>query len=38
MMDAARTSETAIDHYFSPQDIPEDKSELHPYDGGSTYL
>jgi hypothetical protein len=29
MMEAARTSETSVDHYFTRQYIPEDKSELH---------
>jgi hypothetical protein len=29
MMEAARTSETSVDNYFSRQYIPEDKSELH---------
>jgi hypothetical protein len=29
MMEAARTSETSIDNYFTRQYIPEDKSELH---------
>jgi hypothetical protein len=28
MMEAARTSETSIDNYFTRQYIPEDKSEL----------
>jgi hypothetical protein len=28
-MDAARTSETTVDNYFTRQYIPEDKSELH---------
>jgi hypothetical protein len=28
MMDAARTSETSVDNYFTRQYIPEDKSEL----------
>jgi hypothetical protein len=27
-MEAARTSETSVDNYFTPQYIPEDKSEL----------
>jgi hypothetical protein len=30
MMEAARTSETLVDNYFTRQYIPEDKSELHP--------
>jgi hypothetical protein len=34
MMEAARTSETSVDNYFTRQYIPEDKSELHI----STYL
>jgi hypothetical protein len=29
MMDAARTSETSVENYFTRQYIPEDKSELH---------
>jgi hypothetical protein len=29
MMQAARTSETSVDNYFTRQYIPEDKSELH---------
>jgi hypothetical protein len=29
MMEAARTSETSFDNYFTRQYIPEDKSELH---------
>jgi hypothetical protein len=29
MMEAARTSETSVDNYFTRQYIPEDKSELH---------
>jgi hypothetical protein len=29
-MEAARTSETSVDNYFTRQYIPEDKSEL-PY-------
>jgi hypothetical protein len=29
MMDAARTSETSVDNYFTRQYNPEDKSELH---------
>jgi hypothetical protein len=28
-MEAARTSETSVDNYFTRQYIPEDKSELH---------
>jgi hypothetical protein len=28
-MEAARTSETSVDTYFTRQYIPEDKSELH---------
>jgi hypothetical protein len=28
MMEAARTSETSVDNYFTRQYIPEDKSEL----------
>jgi hypothetical protein len=28
MMEAARTSETSVDNYFTWQYIPEDKSEL----------
>jgi hypothetical protein len=28
MMNAARTSETSVDNYFTRQYIPEDKSEL----------
>jgi hypothetical protein len=28
MMEAAHTSETSVDSYFTPQYIPEDKSEL----------
>jgi hypothetical protein len=28
MMEAAHTSETLVDNYFTPQYIPEDKSEL----------
>jgi hypothetical protein len=28
MMAASRTSETAVDNYFTRQDIPEDKSEV----------
>jgi hypothetical protein len=28
MMEAARTSETSVDNYFTQQYIPEDKSEL----------
>jgi hypothetical protein len=29
MMEAARTSETSVDNYFTRQYIPEYKSELH---------
>jgi hypothetical protein len=29
MMEAARTSETSVDNYFTRQYIPEDRSELH---------
>jgi hypothetical protein len=29
LMEAARTSETSVDNYFTRQYIPEDKSELH---------
>jgi hypothetical protein len=29
MMEAARTSETSVDNYFTRQYIPEDKSELY---------
>jgi hypothetical protein len=29
MMEAARTSETSVDSYFTRQYIPEDNSELH---------
>jgi hypothetical protein len=29
MMEAARTSETSVDNYFTRQYIPEDSSELH---------
>jgi hypothetical protein len=29
MMEAARTSETSVDNYFTRQYNPEDKSELH---------
>jgi hypothetical protein len=29
MMEAARTSETSVDNYFTRQYIPEDKSEQH---------
>jgi hypothetical protein len=29
MMEAALTSETSVDNYFTRQYIPEDKSELH---------
>jgi hypothetical protein len=28
-MEAARTSETSVDNYFTRQYIPEEKSELH---------
>jgi hypothetical protein len=28
-MEAARTSETSVDNYFTRQYIPQDKSELH---------
>jgi hypothetical protein len=28
-MEAARTSETSVDNYFTRQYIPEDNSELH---------
>jgi hypothetical protein len=38
MMEAANTSETSVDHYFTRQYIPEDNSEHRPDDGGSTYL
>jgi hypothetical protein len=31
MMEAARTSETSVDNYFTRQYIPEDKSELYIY-------
>jgi hypothetical protein len=31
MIEAARTSETSIDNYFTRQYIPEDKSELHTH-------
>jgi hypothetical protein len=31
MMEAARTSETSVDRYFTRQYIPEDKSELHTW-------
>jgi hypothetical protein len=31
MMEAARTSETSVDNYFTRQYIPEDKSELHTH-------
>jgi hypothetical protein len=31
MMEAARTSETSVDNYFTRQYIPEDKSELYFY-------
>jgi hypothetical protein len=29
MMEAARSSETSVDNYFTRKYIPEDKSELH---------
>jgi hypothetical protein len=29
MMEAARTTETSVDNYFTRQYIPEDKFELH---------
>jgi hypothetical protein len=29
MMEAARTSETSVDNYFTRQYIPKDKSEFH---------
>jgi hypothetical protein len=29
MMEAARTSETSVDNYFTRQYFPEDKSEIH---------
>jgi hypothetical protein len=29
VMEAARTSETSVDNYFTRQYIPEDKPELH---------
>jgi hypothetical protein len=31
MMEAARTSETSVDNYFTRQYIPEDNSELHTH-------
>jgi hypothetical protein len=31
MMEAARTSETSADNYFTRQYIPEDKSELYTH-------
>jgi hypothetical protein len=31
MMEAARTSETSVDNYFTRQYIPEDKSEQNDY-------
>jgi hypothetical protein len=31
MMEAARTSETSVDNYFTRQYIPEDKSEHHTH-------
>jgi hypothetical protein len=30
-MEAARTSETSVDNYFTRQCIPEDNSELHTH-------
>jgi hypothetical protein len=33
MMEAARTSETSVDNYFTRQYIPEDNSELQFYIG-----
>jgi hypothetical protein len=33
MMEAARTSETSVDNYFTWQYNPEDKSELRDYKG-----
>jgi hypothetical protein len=30
-MEAARSSETSVDNYFTRQYIPEDKSELHTH-------
>jgi hypothetical protein len=38
LIEAARTSETSVDNYFTRQYIPEDNSEHRPDDGGSTYL
>jgi hypothetical protein len=36
MMEAARTSETSVDNYFTRQYIPEDNSELQvPFDLGT---
>jgi hypothetical protein len=32
MMEAARTSETSVDNYFTRQYIPEDNSELQQFD------
>jgi hypothetical protein len=32
LMEAARTSETSVDNYFTRQYIPEDKSEFHDSD------
>jgi hypothetical protein len=32
MMEAALTSETSVDNYFTPQYIPEDKYELNDLD------
>jgi hypothetical protein len=37
MMEAARTSETSVDNYFTWQYIPEDKSELQKYSKSPTY-
>jgi hypothetical protein len=31
MMEAAHSSETSVDNYFTRQYIPEDKSELHTH-------
>jgi hypothetical protein len=31
MMEAAYTSKTSVDNYFTQQYIPEDKSELHTH-------
>jgi hypothetical protein len=33
-MEAARTSETSVDNYFTRQYIPEDNSELHNFNIG----